>query len=40
MRPTKLTFARAASRCLRDLRHPYARGELVYDVTFENVQAG
>jgi len=25
---------------LRDLHHPYARGELVYDVTFENVQAG
>jgi NAD+ synthase (glutamine-hydrolysing) len=25
---------------LRDLQHPYARGELVYDVTFENVQAG
>jgi NAD+ synthase (glutamine-hydrolysing) len=25
---------------LRDLEHPYARGEPVYDVTFENVQAG
>lgn len=25
---------------LRDLGHPYARGERVYDVTFENVQAG
>ena len=25
---------------LRDLQHPYARGERVYDVTFENVQAG
>src|SRR5439155_18164270 len=25
---------------LRDLQHPYARGELVYDLTFENVQAG
>jgi NAD+ synthase (glutamine-hydrolysing) len=25
---------------LRDLGHPYARGENVYDVTFENVQAG
>jgi NAD+ synthase (glutamine-hydrolysing) len=25
---------------LRDLRHPYARGRKVYDVTFENVQAG
>ena len=25
---------------LRDIGHPYARGEQVYDVTFENVQAG
>ena len=25
---------------LKDLGHPYARGEKVYDVTFENVQAG
>ncbi|WER46740.1 NAD(+) synthase [Cupriavidus sp. WKF15] len=25
---------------LKDLDHPYARGEKVYDVTFENVQAG
>ncbi|AZG12329.1 NAD(+) synthase [Cupriavidus pauculus] len=25
---------------LKDLDHPYARGEAVYDVTFENVQAG
>jgi NAD+ synthase (glutamine-hydrolysing) len=25
---------------LKDLGHPYARGEPVYDLTFENVQAG
>jgi NAD+ synthase (glutamine-hydrolysing) len=25
---------------LRDIRHPFASGEPVYDVTFENVQAG
>jgi len=25
---------------LKDLRHPYARGRKVYDLTFENVQAG
>jgi NAD+ synthase (glutamine-hydrolysing) len=25
---------------LRDLRHPFARGRKVYDLTFENVQAG
>ena len=30
----------SCEQMLRDLRHPYARGELVYDVTFENVQAG
>jgi NAD+ synthase (glutamine-hydrolysing) len=30
----------AALRMLEDLNHPYARGEPVYDVTFENVQAG
>jgi NAD+ synthase (glutamine-hydrolysing) len=30
----------SCEQMLHDLRHPYARGELVYDVTFENVQAG
>ena len=30
----------AAMRMLEDLKHPYAKGEPVYDVTFENVQAG
>ncbi len=30
----------AAMQLLRDLQHPYANGEPVYDVTFENVQAG
>ena len=25
---------------LREIGHPYSRGEPVYDVTFENVQAG
>ena len=25
---------------LKDLRHPYARGRKLYDITFENVQAG
>jgi NAD+ synthase (glutamine-hydrolysing) len=25
---------------LRDIGHPFAEGELVYDITFENVQAG
>jgi NAD+ synthase (glutamine-hydrolysing) len=30
----------SATQMLRDLGHPYARGETVYDLTFENVQAG
>jgi NAD+ synthase (glutamine-hydrolysing) len=29
-----------ALKMLEDLGHPFARGEKVYDVTFENVQAG
>jgi NAD+ synthase (glutamine-hydrolysing) len=30
----------SCEQMLRDINHPYARGEPVYDVTFENVQAG
>ena len=30
----------AARRMLEDIGHPFAEGEPVYDVTFENVQAG
>jgi NAD+ synthase (glutamine-hydrolysing) len=30
----------AATRMLQDLGHPFAKGEPVYDITFENVQAG
>ncbi|MBC7667810.1 MAG: NAD(+) synthase [Gemmatimonadaceae bacterium] len=30
----------AAQQLLKDLDHPFSRGEPVYDVTFENVQAG
>ncbi len=30
----------AARQMLTDMDHPFARGEKVYDVTFENVQAG
>ena len=29
-----------ATQMLKDLGHPFGRGEKVYDVTFENVQAG
>jgi NAD+ synthase (glutamine-hydrolysing) len=36
----ELDITLAARRMLADLRHPYADGEPVYDVTFENVQAG
>ena len=30
----------AAEQMLKDMGHPYAAGEKVYDITFENVQAG
>jgi NAD+ synthase (glutamine-hydrolysing) len=30
----------SCEQMLRDIGHPYSRGESVYDVTFENVQAG
>jgi len=30
----------AAMQMLKDMGHPFARGEAVYDVAFENVQAG
>jgi NAD+ synthase (glutamine-hydrolysing) len=30
----------SCERMLADIGHPYSRGEKVYDVTFENVQAG
>ncbi|WP_116091735.1 NAD(+) synthase [Sphingomonas crusticola] len=30
----------AATQMLKDMDHPFGRGEPVYDVTFENVQAG
>ena len=34
------TSARPRGRCSHDIGHPFADGEPVYDVTFENVQAG
>ncbi|MEJ0019447.1 MAG: NAD(+) synthase [Acetobacteraceae bacterium] len=36
----ELDIRPAAERMLADIGHPYARGEPVYDLTFENVQAG
>ena len=30
----------AAERMLKDIKHPYADGQPVHDITFENVQAG
>ncbi len=36
----ELSITGAARQMLEDLGHPYADGEEVYDVTFENVQAG
>ena len=36
----ELDIRPAAIQMLKDLDHPFGRGEAVYDVTFENVQAG
>ena len=36
----ELDIRPAATRMLEDIGHPFARGEPVYDITFENVQAG
>ncbi len=36
----ELDIRPACEQMLRDINHPYARGESVYDITFENVQAG
>jgi NAD+ synthase (glutamine-hydrolysing) len=36
----ELDIRPSSEQMLRDLDHPYARGEPVYDITFENVQAG
>jgi NAD+ synthase (glutamine-hydrolysing) len=36
----ELDIRPAARLMLKDMDHPYARGEPVHDVTFENVQAG
>jgi len=37
---TELDIRPAARQLLADLEHPFAAGDEVYDVTFENVQAG
>lgn len=36
----ELDIRPAAKRMLLDIGHPYSRGEKVYDINFENVQAG
>jgi NAD+ synthase (glutamine-hydrolysing) len=36
----EIDITRAARLMLTDLDHPFGRGEPVYDITFENVQAG
>ena len=36
----ELDIRPSCEQMLRDIGHPYAKGESVYDVTFENVQAG
>ena len=36
----ELDIRTTATQMLKDIGHPYGKGEMVYDVTFENVQAG
>jgi hypothetical protein len=36
----EIDISPAAHQLLKDLGHPYAKGEPVHDITFENVQAG
>lgn len=36
----ELDITPAARQMLGDIDHPYAKGDLIYDTTFENVQAG
>jgi NAD+ synthase (glutamine-hydrolysing) len=36
----ELDIRPTATQMLRDIGHPFGRGEPVYDITFENVQAG
>ncbi|HLW69416.1 MAG TPA: NAD(+) synthase [Candidatus Binataceae bacterium] len=38
--PHEIDIRPAASQILKDIGHPYAAGRELYDVTFENVQAG
>ncbi len=40
IRPQELDIRASCEQMLRDLGHPYAEGKPVYDITFENVQAG
>jgi NAD+ synthase (glutamine-hydrolysing) len=37
---TEIDIKPSCLQMLRDLNHPFAKGEPVYDITFENVQAG
>jgi NAD+ synthase (glutamine-hydrolysing) len=37
---SELDIRPAATQMLKDIGHPFGRGEAVYDITFENVQAG
>ena len=39
-RAQELDIRPSALQMLRDIEHPYGRGEKLYDVTFENAQAG
>ena len=36
----ELDIRPSATQMLKDMGHPFGKGEPVYDITFENVQAG
>jgi NAD+ synthase (glutamine-hydrolysing) len=38
--PQELDIRPTATQMLKDMGHPFGKGEPVYDITFENVQAG
>jgi NAD+ synthase (glutamine-hydrolysing) len=40
VRGEEIDIRPAARQMLADMKHPFASGEPIYDVTFENVQAG
>jgi NAD+ synthase (glutamine-hydrolysing) len=38
--PNEIDIRPSCMQMLKDIGHPYAEGEAIYDITFENIQAG